>query len=249
MPDIFVATKNKKDQGEPKGDQERIAKEQEVTGDKKDREGIKVKEPEKKSGRASHHLLQTLKEVTTNPLAAFMANPPNLRFETQESEEKAVLLLRRHFITNLGWILLGAVLFVAPPFVFPLLPLEFLPDRFDLIILLTWYLATFAYVFTRFIGWFFNVNIITDERIIDIDFPTLLFKDITEAKIDQVQDVNMKVGGFARSLFNFGDVLIQTASAVPEIRFEAVPDPERVAKVINELKLQEEQEKIEGRVR
>lgn len=227
MPDIFVAEKVKK------------------TSKKKDPRGSS----EKKTGKTPAPFLATLREITTNPLAAFMANPPNLRFETQESQEKVILLLRRHFITNLGWILSGAALLVLPPFVFPFLPLDFLPDRFGLIVLLGWYLATFSFTFTKFIGWFFNVNIITDERIIDIDFPTLLYKDITEAKIDQVQDVNTKVGGFARSLFNFGDVLIQTASAVPEICFEAVPEPERVAKIINELKLQEEQEKIEGRVR
>ena len=38
--------------------------------------------------------LRTLRETTTNPLAAFVANPRNLRFETQERKEKIVLLLQ-----------------------------------------------------------------------------------------------------------------------------------------------------------
>ena len=77
----------------------------------------------------------------------------------------------------------------------------------------------------------------------------MLYRDITEAKIDKIQDVNIKTGGYIRSLFNFGDVLIQTAGAIPEICFEDVPDPQRVSQVINQLLYEEEQEKLEGRVK
>ena len=98
-------------------------------------------------------------------------------------------------------------------------------------------------------AWFFNVNIITDERVVDIDFHNILYKDLSETKIDQVQDISIKVGGFTRSLFNYGDVYIQTAGAEPEICFEAVPNPEQVSKILNHLAMEEEQEKLEGRVR
>jgi len=127
--------------------------------------------------------------------------------------------------------------------------LNFIPSGYRLIITLAWYLLTFAFSLEKFLSWFFNVNIITDERIVDIDFPSILYKDISETKIDQIQDVSIKVGGFIRSLFNFGDVLIQTAGAVPEIHFSAVPNPEQVSKILNELILEEEQEKLDGRVR
>jgi len=44
-------------------------------------------------------------------------------------------------------------------------------------------------------------------------------------------------------------VVIQTAAAIPLITFEAVPKPDKVAKTLRELRVEEEQEKIEGRVR
>ena len=195
-------------------------------------------------------ILTSLKERTTNPLAAFMANPHSskMRFETQEGKEKIILLLRRHLITNLSWLFMTVIFIFAPTVFLKIFPLE-LPEEYQLIIHLTWYLGVFAFAFEKFLSWFFNVNILTDERIIDLDFPSILYKDTTETKIDQVQDVSVKVGGYTRSLFNFGDVNIQTAGAVPQIFFEAVPDPGRVAKVLNELKLEEEREKLEGRVR
>ncbi|MGB9911510.1 MAG: PH domain-containing protein [Microgenomates group bacterium] len=182
-------------------------------------------------------------------LASFIPQPRNLRFETQEKEEKIILLLRRHPITLLPWVILVVLLLVAPFFLLKVISFEFLPENFRIVFFLSWYLFTFALAFEKFLTWFFNVNILTDERIIDINFPTLLYREISEAKLDRIQDVSVKTGGYIRSLFNFGDVTIQTAGAVPEICFEDVPNPQRVSQVINQLLYEEELEKMEGRVK
>lgn len=184
-----------------------------------------------------------------SPLATFISRPKNIRFETQERREKIELLLRRHWITNLSWVLIAGLLVVAPVFIQMAGLLNFLPGRFQFITLLIWYLVTTGFVFEKFLTWFFDVNIITDERIVDIDFPSILYRHISTTKIDQVQDVTIKVGGFIRSLLNYGDVLIQTAGTEPEICFEAVPRPEQVSKVLDQLILEEEKEKLEGKVR
>lgn len=208
-----------------------------------------AKPKEKKPREKIKEEMDELLAAGSRFLAAFVPRPRNLRFETQQPKEKIILLLRRHPITNLPWILLALVLIIAPFFILKFFSLSFLSSGYRFICLLCWYLLTFAFVFERFLTWFFNVNILTDERVIDINFPTLLYREITEAKIDKIQDVNIKTGGYVRSLFNFGDVLIQTAGAVPEICFEAVPDPEQVSRVVNQLLYEEEQEKLEGRVR
>jgi len=189
------------------------------------------------------------KEAPVNPLAAFIPRPTNLRFETQEKKEKIVLLLRRHMITNLPWLVTALIMVICPTMIGRIVSLDFIPSSFRLIISLAWYLLTFAFAFERFLSWFFNVNVVTDERIIDINFPSILYKDISETKIDRIQDVSAKTGGFIRSLFNFGDVAIQTAGTIPEIYFEAIPNPGRVSQVLNDLILEEEKEKLEGRVR
>lgn len=210
---------------------------------------IFVVKPEKKSREKIKEEMEELLAVGSRFFASFVPKPKKLRFDTQQPKEKIVLLLRRHPITNLPWIILAVILLLAPPIVFSVFPLNFLPGNYRFISILCWYLLTFAFIFERFLIWFFNVNILTDERIIDINFPTLLYREITEAKLDKIQDVNIKTGGYIRSLFNFGDVLIQTAGAIPEICFEAVPEPERVSQILNQLLYEEEQEKLEGRVR
>jgi uncharacterized membrane protein YdbT with pleckstrin-like domain len=172
-----------------------------------------------------------------------------VRFVAQDAEEKIVLLLRKHPVTNIPWIVITLFMLFAPAVLsfFPII--EFLPERFQFIAILGWYLITTAFAFEKFLSWFFNVYIITDERIFDVDFVNLVYREIAEANIDQIQDVNVKVGSAIRTVFNYGDILIQTASAQPNIELEACPNPDRVAQVIRELRVGEEQEKIEGRVR
>lgn len=184
-----------------------------------------------------------------NPFSAFAFWPENIDFEARNGEEEVVLLLRRHPITNIGWILVSIIMILAPNILsmFPIL--NFLPGNYRFIAILGWYLIVTAYVLQNFLGWLFNAQIITDERIIDIDFSNLIYKQVTDANIDKIQDVTYKMGGVARTVFNYGDVLVQTAGEVPNIDFEAVPNPARVAKILQDLRMEEAQEAVEGRIR
>lgn len=206
----------------------------------------------KKKGVERHHL--TMPETvanekpTNNPFSAYMVKP-KVRFETQEKREKIVLLLRRHVVTNVRWILITFFLLLIPTFSDFLPFFGELPLRYQSVFLLMWYLFITAYVLEHFLSWYYNVYIITDERIVDVDFHSLMYKEVSESKIENIQDVTFVMGGFSRALFNFGTVYIQTAGEQREFDFDDVPHPDRVAKVINELILEEEKEKLEGRVR
>lgn len=192
---------------------------------------------------------QIRKEETTNPLASFVASPKKCRFETQEREEKILLILRGHWLVNAAWILQGLVLSLVPLVVLAMFSLEAVPFRFKLIGILIWYLLLAGFIFERFLSWVFNVFIITDERIIDFDFYGLIYKEISDAKTENIEDVTYVIGGFIRNFFDFGSVFIQTAAQVPQFEFHDVPQPGRVAKILRELITEEEIEKMEGRVR
>lgn len=181
--------------------------------------------------------------------SAFIPSPKNVRFENQEEEEKLILLLRRHTITNIPWIFITAILIVIP-FFYQLFPLfDFLPKHYLPILFLGWYLLIVAFVFENFLLWFYNIYIITDERIIDVDFYHVLYKEISDAKIDKIQDVSYNQRGIFQAMFNYGDILIQTAAEKTQFVFEKIPNPDQVVSVINLLIAEEEQEAIEGRIR
>lgn len=194
-------------------------------------------------------LYKDLPSHKTSPLASFAELPSRVKFETQDNDEKIVLMLRKHFITNLGWIVVSIIMFTVPPYVSQLSLFDSIPGNFMFIFILIWYLIALAYFLESFLTWFFNVYIITDERIIDIDFHNLIYKEVSDANIDKIQDVTYKMGGAIRTMFNYGDVLMQTASEVPNFEFDAVPNPQKVAKILQDLRIEEQQEAIEGRIR
>ncbi|HSX48989.1 MAG TPA: hypothetical protein VLE44_01905 [Candidatus Saccharimonadales bacterium] len=175
-----------------------------------------------------------------NPLSSYCYFPHHVNFINQEPDEKIVLLVRRHVITNLGWIILVILMSFAPGVLktFPLL--DFLPARFQMVAILIWYLLTLAIAIQGFLSWFFSVNIITNKRVIDVDFDNLIYRKITDAEITHIEDATVQMGSVVRTLFNFGDIVIQTAAEIPEVTFDAVPYPDRIDKILSELRMEAE---------
>ena len=190
-----------------------------------------------------------IKKEVKSLIASYLRNPKGVDFEIKEKQEKIELLLRMHPITNLRWILVALIMIFAPAVLksFPIL--DFLPGNYQFIVIFGWYLIVTSFVLENFLTWYFNVYIVTDERIIDVDFYNLIYKDISTAEIERIQDVSYRMGGVVRTLFNFGDVFIQTAAEKPNFEFLAVPKPDKVVKLLQDLMIQEKQEALEGRVR
>lgn len=183
-----------------------------------------------------------------HPLNAFVPKPLRTYFSSQQSEEEIILVLRKHPITQLRWIVIAILLAIAPVLFNTISILGFLPINYQFAGLVLWYLLLTGFIIESFLTWFFNVYIITDERIIDVDFLSLIYRNISSAKIDNIEDVTATTGGAIRAMFDFGNVQIQTAAEKQEFEFEDVPHPNKVTKLVNELLLEEEREKIEGRV-
>lgn len=192
---------------------------------------------------------QIHKTHTRNPFAMFASNPKGVYFENQETGEKIILLLRAHIVTLVPSFLLVAFLLLLPlfaPAVINFLRVDIsgaLTNTDTLLILIAWYLFTFGVAFYRFIFWYFNVYILTNERVVDIDFKGVLHKETSFAKLNQIQDVSPKVIGFFGTFFHFGTVFIQTAAERPEFEFHRVEKPEIVAQEILEQVRREEAEK------
>ncbi len=185
---------------------------------------------------------------SANPLRAFAAKPINTSFATQEAEEQLILLLRRHPVTQVAWVFFAIVAALIPVFFDPGSFFSFLPGTYQVAITIAWYLAVIAFSLQSFLTWYFNVYIITDERVVDVDFISLLYRNITSAKISNIEDVTSTAGGALQTVFDFGLVTVQTAGSKPEIEFEDVPHPNMIVELFNELILEEEQEQLDGRV-
>lgn len=249
MPDIFVSREEKKEGKTPKVQpdiHEPVINEELGQGAEKRRlHRPDFNEVRKELGSKEGIPLMQYKR----PLSAFMFYPDGIEFENREEQEKVVLFLRQHPIVNIPWILLAIVMVFAPGLVSGFATFSEIPANFVFIFILIWYLFITAFVLEKFLTWFFNVYIVTDERIVDVDFYNLIYKEVSDTKLDRIQDVTYNMGGVVRQLFNYGNVLIQTASEVPNFEFTAVPRPDKVVRILQDLQVEEEQEKLEGRVR
>jgi membrane protein YdbS with pleckstrin-like domain len=173
--------------------------------------------------------------------AALVENPCNVSFETQTEDEKTLLLLRRHFVTNIPWIAFSLLMFFVPFLVAYLpqlgeLPLyTAVPANIRALAVLVWYLLAIGFAFEGFLLWYFNVFIVTDKRIVDVDFWGLLHKSVSETPLLNIQDITHEVGGFWPVIFNYGQIFVQTAGEIPRLEMTAVPHPDRVHKKIAQL--------------
>lgn len=171
---------------------------------------------------------------------AYVENPSNYHFEGQDIDEKILLLLRAHPITNLSWIVPAILLFLLPFFLPSVvgalsLDLSFLPDNLLILFLIINYLLILVITFEGFLYWYFNVYIITNKNIVDVDFHSILFKNIDVAPLRNVEDISSSMGGTLQAIFHFGNVFVQTAGASRNIDFVDVPSPHKVADFILDL--------------
>ncbi len=160
---------------------------------------------------------------------------PGVRFVTQQEDEEIVLLLRAHPITNVGWILVAAGMLILPGILLATGMFADVPGKFVFIGRLMWYLVTLMYIFERFLHWYYSVFIVSNERLVDIDFVNLMYRVITYANLNHIEEPAMMTGGFIRSIFQYGDVMVTTASEQPTIEALAVPYPQKVVDIISRL--------------
>ena len=182
--------------------------------------------------------------MSTHLFSSFIITPTRLRLLHQEPDEHIELFLRQHFIVNVPWIItLFLGLFV--PLLFPIVD-KILQDNFGVSLpsdisgaaVILWYLFLMAFVIEKFLHWYFNIYIVTNKHLVDINFWNLLSRDITEVCLDDLQSAQSKITGIMGALFNFGDVAIETAAKVQSVNFLSVPKPDFVARIQD---LQEEQ--------
>ena len=82
--------------------------------------------------------------------------------------------------------------------------------------------------------WFYNITLITDRGVVDIDYSNIVYHDVAMTNLNLIEDVNYTKVGFIRSLLNYGDLFVQTAGGKENLEALAVPNPAEAARIIGE---------------
>lgn len=165
----------------------------------------------------------------------FMPFPRNTSFLGKEDDESVVLILRKHWQFLLPTILECIFLLLLPFILSVIIPN--LPNRgpFVFSLFLVSLLISSSLLIYRYVRWFYNVNIITDQRVIDMDFETLFSHKTTEARLEKIEDITFKQIGIFSNLFDIGSIYIQTAGAKSEIEFKGIHNPKQVQDILSDL--------------
>lgn len=172
---------------------------------------------------------------------ALFQRPGKIKFDKQEDNEVIELFLRQHPIVNVFWVSLTLFLLILPAIMLQIdtllgfnlslqLPLNILVGS-----LIIYYLLLIAYAFEQFLSWYFNAYIITNMHIVDVNFYSLLAKEVVEISLDDIEVIAYQQAGVLGSLFHFGNVEIETAAETKRILFEKVPSPDVVTDRVQDL--------------
>lgn len=165
--------------------------------------------------------------------------PKSLRDEIKE-DEKIELVLRRHWFVFLAP-LAKPVLFILIPFAIILwlfgisFFMSLLESFFWAIIITGWFFFWLLFALYEWFVWYFDIFILTDKRIIDVEQKSLFSKNVSEITYDKIQDTSYQVSGIAQTFLKFGTVNVQTAGSDVAITINDVADPAIIQEKISEL--------------
>ena len=166
---------------------------------------------------------------------SFMSFPKNLTFYGKEKDENVVLIVRSHWIIYVPYIGIALSILLIPILIQIVISGLAQSTPFFLALFLSCLTISFSIIVYAYVRWFYNVNIITDRRVIDLDFTTVVSHSLAEARLEKIEDVSHKQLGALGSIFDVGTVYVQTAGATAEIEFDNIPRPREVQDILYDL--------------
>lgn len=126
----------------------------------------------------------------------------------------------------------GASLVIIMAF-FLLFPL-FRLGNYGLIIFISLVIIGGFWLFRTWYLWTHNVFLLTDNRIIDYKQKGIFHKEVSEATFESIEDVSYTKKGISATLYNYGELRVQTAGQKPNLTIKAVKNPEALQNLITD---------------
>lgn len=181
-------------------------------------------------------------------------NDPAFLYLNLHPGEEIKLIIRRHWAGFLGTLILSAAMLIFPLILVIALSVfskDIVATYREIIIVAiggyTLFLETF--IFGSWINFYYDVIIITSERLVNINQEGLLSREVSELSLREIQDVTAQQEGFLQSFLDYGKLVVETAGegttgmpSKPGIEgyftIEDVPQTNKIARSILELSRQ-----------
>jgi len=163
-------------------------------------------------------------------------------FIHKKSYEKLLFKLRRHKVTFVPALAFFVLLLILPAIFYVILKNQ-MPHWFanttsiTLMVLLgsIYVLSILIFLYSYFIDFYLDVLIVTNDRLIDMEQHGLFARTVSEVDLYQIQDITSKCKGIFPTMFNYGDIVIQTAGTLPKFKINNIKNPHHIRKVLWDL--------------
>lgn len=155
-----------------------------------------------------------------------------------DKEEKIVLKVHRHWFFLLTHAVLLLAVLALPVIAYKVLVTHDILVAGSITVPVGWALFSLWTLF----GWtmyfkfwtlyWLDIWVVTNKRLIDIDYRRLFDRDIAIMDLDKIQDVTVRVTGVLGNLLKFGSVAVQTAGESREFVIDQIAHPEALRDAI-----------------
>lgn len=143
-------------------------------------------------------------------------------FDGQREGEEVVLVFRRHIIA-----LRKGFYSILIPFLIASLPTLIFPGEWlYLWIALGGLVFGFILFFYHWIGWYFTVFVLTDQRLRQSTQKGIFGKSVIDLPVSKIQNISYTIPGLSGEIFKFGTIVIQTY--VGDLILDLVEHPNQV---------------------
>jgi len=163
-------------------------------------------------------------------------NENQIMFDGQHDDEEVIYVFKRHPVVmrkGLLAILIGMLIGMIPMTIWP--PLELTLQPF--IPLLIGVVIGSVVLFHQWIGWFYTVFIVSDQRFIQIQQEGLFNRSVNDISLEKIMSVNFSIEGIEETMLGFGTIVVQTF--VGDMTLKKIQHPakvqERIVKIMKEL--------------
>lgn len=174
---------------------------------------------------------------------------PNLN-----DDESIYVFVRSYYLAFVPWMLLGVAMFIMGVIIisiayttFPEVQTNPMANNILVVLVSSYFLLIIPFIAVAFIDYYYDLHVVTDRRLVDIDQHSLFVREINELALEEVQDVTSRTVGILGSVFDFGFVSIETSSATKKFEFDYVRHPREITGIIMDLSDQAKQRVESGR--
>lgn len=150
-------------------------------------------------------------------------------FDGQHDDEEVVLVFRRHPLAmRKGFYAL------LIPFVLASIPTLINPAELTFLYIALGGLGLgLLLFFYHWIGWYYSVFIVTDQRVRQVSQRGLFGVSVIDLDVSKIQNISYNIPGLSGELFGFGSIVIQTY--VGDLVLDKLHHPDKIYNVLQDV--------------